>query len=99
MVEERVVHHFHFVKVDALGGLGHPHGNGVADEVNFVAARRKLQSQLGGYDAASAVSRVAGNTDLHGVRGDFVRSRARAYEGGAGFLASAGPAASTMICF
>jgi hypothetical protein len=51
--------------VDARDILIEPYGIGVADEMDFVAARRQFQAELGGDDTAAAVRGVTGDADSH----------------------------------
>ena len=65
MIEQRVAHDLHFVEMDALARLGHPHRNGVADEVHIVPPGRQFQAQFGRNHAAAAVSGVTRDADFH----------------------------------
>ena len=56
---------FHLVVVDARQVLIEPNGVGVADEMDFVAARRQFQAELGGDDPAAAVRGITGDADSH----------------------------------
>ncbi len=67
MVKQRIVHHFHFVEVDAVREFGNTHWDGIADEMDVVTAGGKFQAQLCGDNAASSVRGVTGNSDFHGV--------------------------------
>ena len=65
MVKQGVVHDFDFVEMDALPRFGHPHRNGVADEVHVVAAGRQFQAQFRCHHAAAAVRRVTRDANFH----------------------------------
>jgi hypothetical protein len=53
------------MKVDVRLGFDQADGLGVRDEMNFVAALGKFETEFRGYDAAATVGRVTGNSDIH----------------------------------
>ena len=63
--EQRIAGDFHFVIVNVGMRTGQPDGLGIGDEVNFVAALRQFQPQLGCDHAAAAVGGITGNADFH----------------------------------
>src|SRR5579862_2728198 len=65
MIEEWVRCDFHFVEIDPLVSFAQSNGHGVADEMDFMAARSKFDTQLCRYDPGAAVSWIAGNSDFH----------------------------------
>lgn len=65
VVKKRVAGNLHLVKLDALVRIGQPNGGRIADEVNFVPARRQFHPQFSGNYTRAAVSRVASDTNLH----------------------------------
>src|SRR6266852_7897819 len=67
MVEQGIIHHLHFMEMNAFRSLRHADGNGVADEVDFVPTRRQLETQLGGYHTTPTVCRITRDTNFHGV--------------------------------
>jgi hypothetical protein len=64
-LEQRVGGNFHLVVVNPREILIEPYGIGVADEMDFVAARRQFQTELSSDDPAAAVGGVTGNADSH----------------------------------
>ena len=65
VLEERIVGDLDFVKEDIFLGGVEAHGQGIADEVDFVAARGQLHAEFGGDDAGTAVRGIAGDADFH----------------------------------
>src|SRR5258707_934275 len=57
--------HFHFVELDSVVGVGQANWRRVADEMDLMAARSQLHSQLGRDDARTAIRRVASDPNLH----------------------------------
>ena len=70
VVEKWIRGDFHFVEEDVLARGVQADGHGVADEVDFVAARGELDAQLGSYDSRAAISRIASDSDFHLRLGD-----------------------------
>ncbi len=68
IVEQRIARNFHLVIVDVRFLAPQPDGLRVGNEVDFVSALRQFQAQFRGHDAATAVRRITGDSDLH-VRG------------------------------
>ena len=64
MLEQRVVVDIDLVEVDVGFAAVQAERRRRGDEVDFVAARGKLDAELGGDDAAAAVGGVAGDADL-----------------------------------
>src|SRR6202035_4623578 len=55
VLEERVTRHDHLVEVELRGDEGEPRGEGVADDVDLVAALGQGHGELGRHDAGAAV--------------------------------------------
>src|SRR5437868_6683599 len=66
--EERVRHHLDFVKAHALVQLGQARRESRRNEMNRVAARRKLFPKLRAYDSAAAISRIDRDAYVHKSR-------------------------------
>src|SRR5579859_6196791 len=65
MIEERIIHHLHFMEVQALRGSGHSHRNCVTDEMDVVPPCRKLDAQFSGHNTTTAVCGIACNSNFH----------------------------------
>ena len=65
ILEQRIAGDFHFVIVNVGMRAAQPDGLGIGNEVNFVAALRQFEPQLGCDHAAAAVGRIAGDADFH----------------------------------
>ena len=63
MLEERVVEDLDLVEVDVVLAAGEAERLRRGDEVDVMAAGRELDAELGGDNAGSAISRVAGYAD------------------------------------
>ena len=65
VLEERIVGDLDFVKEDVfLGGI-EAHRQGIADEMDFVAAGGQFHAEFGGDNAGAAVRGIAGDADFH----------------------------------
>jgi hypothetical protein len=65
--EEGISGDFHLVIEDARRIGVEADGIGIANKVDFVSAMGKLQAKFSSYNTASAVGRVASDTDSHVV--------------------------------
>src|SRR5882762_4152339 len=65
VVEQGITGNFHFVELNSLVGVGQTNWRRIADEMNLMAARSQLHSQLGRDDARTAIRRVASDPNLH----------------------------------
>ncbi len=65
ILEQRIVGNFHFVIVDARDAGVEPNRIRIGDEVDFVAAVGKLESEFRRDDAAAAVSGVTRDSNVH----------------------------------
>ena len=63
VLEQRIGGDIHLVVMNSWQAGVEADGVRVRDEVDVVSAGRQLQSELGGDDAAAAVSRVTGDPD------------------------------------
>src|SRR5437016_10855545 len=63
--KERIVEHLDLVKLNPLVEFTDARRQGVADEVNRVAALGQLASQFRANNAAAAISRKASDADVH----------------------------------
>jgi hypothetical protein len=78
MVEKRVRGDLDLMKKDPLAGSAQADRHGVTDEVDFVAARGKLDAKLGSDHTGTAVCWIAGDSDFHDGRlcaVDWIRLR------------------------
>ncbi len=63
--EKWVVCDGYFVKMNVGLSAGETEGLRVGDEVNFMATCREFDSEFRGDDSTAAISRIAGDADLH----------------------------------
>ena len=66
IVEQRITGDFHFVIVNVGFLAPQPDRLRVGNEMDLVAALGQFQAEFGGDDAAAAVRRITGDSDLHG---------------------------------
>src|SRR5580698_3143743 len=67
MIEQRIGGDLNLVEMNPLARVRQSDGDRVADEVHLMAARGKLNAELRGDHAGSAIRRVAGDSDFHEV--------------------------------
>ena len=63
--EEGIIRDGDFVEGDVLLAAAEAEGLRIGDEVDLMAGRRQLDTELGGDNAAAAVGGIAGDSDLH----------------------------------
>ena len=68
MIKQRVRRDLNLVEKDPIARAGQADGHGIADEMNLMAASGEFDAQFGGHDARTAIGRVAGDPDFHGLR-------------------------------
>jgi len=67
MVEKRVIGNLDLVELN-IGAAGvQAHGQGIADEMNFVPPVGQFLAEFRGHNAAATVGRITGNSDFHSI--------------------------------
>src|SRR6266550_6222720 len=65
VVKQGIAGNLHFVELDSIVGVGEANWRCIADEMDLMATRSQLHSQLGRDDARTAIRRVASDPNLH----------------------------------